>query len=244
MAGGGAKSRWKRVPRYTFGGALFLVAGINVLVGSAWYLSLGVAVTAGIIVVGQRRIFRAAVNRSGEEIVCRYLPWYEGNAYSTLVLIPLMGVAMVAAGCASGYPAWLRVGGIILLLGVTPLTVYGIVRMWRRSLLCITPSTLTVRLAERGSELTEIQRELVESIEPTLVPLSVSAKSLQVAITYRPVDAGSGSAKTVILGLRLSVQPINLLHALVTWKDGANDNPSELLDQVERVLRAGSMAGV
>jgi hypothetical protein len=129
-------------------------------------------------------------------------------------------------------------------LGVMPLTMYGIVRMWRRCLLCITPSMLTVRLAERGSELTEIRRELVESIEPKLVPQPVSGKWLQVAITYRRLDVGGETTKTVLLGLRLTVQPVNLLNALVAWKDGDNDNPSELLDRVERVLRGRSMAGV
>ena len=243
MAGGGAKSRWRRVLRYTFGGALCLLAGINVLIGSAWYLGLGIAATGAIILVGQRRIFRAGVTRSADEIVCRYIPWYEGNAYGALVLIPLMGVASLAAGYAPGNPAWLRVTGIII-LGVTPLTMYGIVRMWRRCLLSITPSMLTVRLAERGSELTEIRRELVESIEPKLVPQPVSGKWLQVAITYRPLDVGGETTKTVLLGLRLTVQPINLLNALVAWEDGAYDNPSELLDRVERVLRGHSMAGV
>ncbi|BCQ09747.1 hypothetical protein JMUB5695_03197 [Mycobacterium heckeshornense] len=243
MAGGAAKNRWKNAVRYSFGGALCLLAGINVLIGSAWYLALGVAVTGGIIIVGQRRIFRAAVSRSGDEIICRYIPWCEGNAYSTLVLIPLMGVASIAAGYAPGNPAWLRVTGIII-LGVTPLTVYGIVRMWLRCLLRITPSALVVRLAERGSELTEIRRELVESIEPKRTPQPVSGTWLQVAITYRAIDVGSDTTKTVVLGLRLTVQPINLLNALVVWKDGANDNPSELLDRVEQVLRGHSMAGV
>jgi hypothetical protein len=237
-----AKRRWKKVPRYTFGGALLLVASINVLVGSAWYLCLGVAVTGGIIVVGQRRLVRTGVSRSQDKVVCRYIPWYEGNAYSVVTLIPLMGVAMVAAGCAPDYPAWLLPGGIIL-VGVTLLAVYSIVRMWRQCLLCITPSTLVVRPAERGSELTEIRRELVESIEPKIVPLPYS-QSLQVAITYRPVDAGSGSTKTVIIGLHLSVRPINLLNALVAWKDGADDDPSELLDRIERVVRSRSLAGV
>ncbi|SRR5579875_1280389 len=88
-----------------------------------------------------------------------------------------------AAGFAPANPAWLAYGGAILLFGVTPLTVYGILRMWRRCLLRITPSTLIVRLAERGSELTEIRRELVESIEPRLTPQPVSGYWLQVAIT-------------------------------------------------------------
>jgi hypothetical protein len=242
MAGGGASGRWGRVLRSTFGGALFLVTVVATWVGVQWYLSLIGFCTVLIFILGRRRIFRAGVRRVGDEIVCRYLPWYEGNAYGAIVVIPLMGVAAVAAGCASGNPSWLRLVGIVI-LGVTPLTVYGIVRMWLRCLLCINPSTLTVRLVERGSELTEIRRELVESIEPKMVPLA-GGESLQVAITYRLVDLGSGSTNTVILGLRLSVQPINLLHALVAWKDGAEDDPSELLDRVERALRGQSMAGV
>jgi hypothetical protein len=242
MVGDRAKRRWKKVPRYTFAVVLLLCAVAALRLGGQWYWSLTGFCTAGAIIVGQRRIFRAAVSRSEDEIVCRYIPWYEGNAYSTLVLIPLMGVAGIAAGCAPGNSVWLLLAGIVI-AGVTPLTVYGIVRMWRRSLLCITPSMLMVRLAERGSELTEIRREMVESIEPTIVPLPY-ARSLQVAITYRPVDPDKGTTKTVIIGLRLSVRPINLLHALVVWKDGADDDPGELLDRVERVLRAGSVAGV
>jgi len=238
------RNRRRRVLRYGFGGALFLMAGLNVLIGSAWYLSLIVAVGAGIIINGQRRIFHVGVTRMDDELVCRYIPWYEGNAYSVLMLLPLMGVAGIAAGRAPGYPAWLIPVGVMI-LGVTPLTVYGIVLMWRRSLLRITPSTLTVRLAERGSKLTDIRREQVESIEPRVVPLPY-AKSLQVAITYRPVEVGSDTTttSTVIIGLRLTVRPVNLLHALVAWKDGANENPSELLDRVEQLLRGRSTAGV
>jgi hypothetical protein len=243
MAGGAAKSRWGRVLRYTFGGAVFLLVGINVLVGSPWYLCLIGAVFGGMIIVGQRRIFRIAVSRSGDEIVCRYMPGYEGNAYIALVLVPLMGFAAIAAGSAPGSPALLRWVGIVL-LGVTLLIVDGIVRIWRRSLLCITPSTLTVRQAERRSELTEIRRELVESIEPKRVPQAVSGTSLQVAIVYWPFGVGIDATKTVMLGLQLTVPPVNLLNALVAWKDGVNDNPSELLDRIERILRGRSMAGV
>lgn len=64
MAGGATKGRWRRVLRYSFGGALCLLAVINLLVGAAWYLPLGVAATGGIILVGQRRIFRAGVDRN------------------------------------------------------------------------------------------------------------------------------------------------------------------------------------
>jgi hypothetical protein len=244
MADDVPRSRWTGVLRYAFGGALCLVAGVNVLIGSPWYLSLGVAATGGIILAGQRRIFRAGVSRSEDEIVCRYVPWFEGNAYIALVLVPLMGVAMVGAGSAPGNPVWLRYGGIFLLLGVTPLVVWGALRMWRRSLLAITPSTLTVRLAERGSELTEIRREQVESIEPKRVPQPVSGEWLQAAITYRANGIGGDATNTVILGLRLTVRPDNLLNALIAWKDGADANSSELLDRIERILRGRSTADV
>ncbi len=242
MAGGKAMLRW-RVLRYCFGGALCLLAVIGVLVGTSWSLAVGVAVAGGVILIGQRRIFRAGVSRTRDEIVCRYIPWYEGNAYSATLLLPLMGLAMVDLGFRPGNPAWLRYGGF-LLLGVTTLTVWGVVRMRRRCLLCITPSALTVRLVDRGSELTEIRRDLVESIEPKLIAQPAGAQSLQVAITYRPVDAVADTTKTVLLGLRLTVQPVNLLNALVAWKDGAHDGPSELLDRIELILRGQSTAGV
>jgi hypothetical protein len=243
MAGGGAKRRWRRVLRYTFGGALLLAAVVATRVGVHWYLSLGVAATSGIFILGRRRIFRPGVNRSGDEIICRYFPWYEGNAYVLNLLVPLMGVAGIAAGFAPGNPAWLRCTGIILLV-LTPLFVFSAVRMWRRCRLCISPSALTVRLAAPKDELTEIRRECVLSIEPKIVPNGVSGQSLQVEIAYRAADLSSNMTKTVLLGLQLSVRPINLLHALIAWKDGANDNPSELLDRVERVLRSRSLAGV
>lgn len=242
MAGGKAKAHGWRVLRYSFGGALCLVAVIDALVGARWSLAVGGAVIGAVILIGQRRIFRAAVSRTGDEIVCRYIPWYEGSAYSTTLLLPLMGLAMVDLGSTPGNPAWLRYGGF-LLLGVTTLTVWGVVRMWRRCLLCITPSVLTVQLVDRGSELTEIRRELVESIEPRIVPLPRGAQSLQVAVTYWPVAVGGDATKTLLLGLQLTVQPINLLHALVTWKDGARENPGELMDRVERILRGQSAGG-
>ncbi|GFG98105.1 hypothetical protein MTIM_39840 [Mycobacterium timonense] len=228
--------------RYFVGGASCLLAVIGMLVGASWSLSVVLAVTGGIILIGPRRIFHAAVSRTGDEIVCRYLPWYEGNAYSTTLLLPLMGIAMVDLGFRPGNPAWLLYGGFFL-LGVTTLTVWGIVRMWRRSLLCFSPRMLTVRLAEGPGELIEIRRELVESIELRLIA-QARLQSLQVAITYRPMAIGADATKTVLLGLRLTVQPVNLFNALVAWKDSAHQNPSELLDRIERILRGQSTGGV
>ncbi|MBV8785297.1 MAG: hypothetical protein JOZ00_01250 [Mycobacterium sp.] len=245
MTSSTAKGRRVRVLRYAIGGALCLLAGISVLVGSAWYLPLGVAATGvGIIYGSGRGVFRAGVSRAGDEIVCRYIPWYEGNPYIMAVLIPLIAVAMIGAGSAPGYPAWLRYGGIIL-LAICALLMAVTVWIFRRSLLRINPSALTVRIAERGSELTNIPRADVRSIEPKLVSnVTAGTESLQVQVAYRPAVASSETTATVMLGLYLSVRPVNLLNALVAWKDGAHDNPSELLDRIERILRGQSTAGV
>ncbi|OBH71043.1 hypothetical protein A5684_21905 [Mycobacterium intracellulare] len=236
MANGEASGRWGRILRYTFGGTLCLLTVVAAQAGLQWYWSVVVLCGAILIVLGRRRIFRAGVTRTHDEIVCHYVPWYEGNAYFLNVLLPLMGVAMIAASNGSGNPAWLGFGGIILLV-LTPLFVFSAVRMWRRCLLRISPSVLTIRLAGFKDQLTEIRRECVTSIEPKIVPNGMSGQSLQVAIAYRAADLGNDATKTVLLGLQLTIQPINLLNALIAWKDGAHENPCELLDRVEGILR-------
>jgi hypothetical protein len=245
MVGSRASGGWGRVLRYTFGAVLFLLSAVVLAVGAQWYLSLSVFCTASIIVLGGRRIFRAGITRAADEIVCRYVPWYEGNVCVFIVALPLMGVAFVAAGFSPGYPVWLRYGGFIL-LGVMPLIVYSVVSIWRRNILRITPSTLFVRFAAAPKDgLTEIRRELIQSITPKMIPNAVSgARSLQVEIAFRPVDFSAEIPKTVLLGLYLSVQPINLLNALVAWKDATDDDPSEPLDRIERILRGRSTADV
>ncbi|BBZ12323.1 hypothetical protein MBRA_25180 [Mycobacterium branderi] len=67
MAGGGTNGRRGPILRYTFGGALCLLAGINLLIGSPWYLCLAIAAVAGIIILGHGRIFRAGVSRTTDE---------------------------------------------------------------------------------------------------------------------------------------------------------------------------------
>jgi len=240
MAASEPKVRWARALRYAFGGALCVLAGLNALIGSAWYISLGVAVVGAIIMLGGRRIFRPGVTRTADEILCRFVLWYEGDTYLLLMLIPLMGVAMIGAGYAPAYPAWLRFGGIFL-LGLTPLMLFAGLRMWRRSVLRITPSELNVRLATLRDRGTAIQREAIESIESKMAPNAVSGRSLQVQITYHPADS---NAETILLGPQLSVQPSDLLDALVAWKDAPYADPHELLDAIERILRGHSTAGV
>ncbi|MBB5161893.1 hypothetical protein HNP02_001830 [Mycobacterium sp. AZCC_0083] len=93
--------------------------------------------------------------------------------------------------------------------------------------------------------MTEIPRERVQSITPKVIANSANGvASLQVEIAYQTADSSDDATKTVLLGLQLTVVPDNLLNALVAWKDATNDDPSELLDRIERILMGRSMAGV
>lgn len=240
MATGPTGVRWPTILRYIVGAALLIVTAVATAAGAHWYLTLIGFCSALIFILGKRRIFRPGVYRADDAIVCRYVPWYEGNAYVLGVLLPVLGVSSVGAGLRPGNPMWLRFGGIALLV-LTPVFIFSAMRMWRRCILTISPSALTVRLAAPKHNMTEIRRELVQSIEPRIVPNGVSGQSPQVAITYQATDM---SIKRLLLGLQLSVQPDNLLRALAAWKDGAPDDPSELLDRIEQILRGRSTAGV
>jgi len=223
--------------RYAFGGALCLVAVINAAVGSAWYLAVAVAVVGMAIVLGRRRIFRAGIARTPDSIVCRYIPWQEGNAYVLNLGLPLLAVASIAASYTPGYPAWMRFVGIILLV-LTPLFTYAAFRMWHRCVLRFTPAALTVRLAGRGDQLTAISRERLQSITPKMIPNTINGgPSQQVEITYRPMDSPDGAVKDILVGLQFTVQPANLLNALLAWKDAYDDHPEQLLDRIELLLR-------
>ena len=104
---------------------------------------------------------------------------------------------------------------------------------------------MTVRLAAPKDESIEITRERVQSITPRMIPNAVNGtRSPQVEIAYRAVDLSGDTTKTVLLGLQLTVQPANLLNALVAWKEATLDDPTELLDRIERILLGRSMAGV
>lgn len=85
--------------------------------------------------------------------------------------------------------------------------------------------------------LTEIRRDDIESITPKMVRNPVNGQSLQTEIAYRAADSNNSDLKPVLLGLHLTVQPINLANALVAWKDATDEDPNELLDRIEGILR-------
>jgi hypothetical protein len=235
--GSGTNRRWPGVLRVGFSVTLGLLAVLAFLKGMAWYWAVFVFCAASFGVVGRRRILRAGVTRASEGIVCRYVPWYESSAYLLNFALPLMGVASLCAGYAPGNPVWLRFAGILLLLA-TLLMIYAAYRMWSRCSVRFTPSTLTIRVADPRIRPGELPRERVEAITPKWVANSVSgAKALQIEIAYRPAESTDDAPQTVMLGLQLTVEPINLYGALVAWHDGAESDPNELLDRIEQLLR-------
>ncbi|WP_232077616.1 hypothetical protein [Mycolicibacterium aichiense] len=218
------------------------MAVLAFLKGLAWYWAVMCFCGASFGVVGKRRIMRAGVTRTPDDIVCRYVPWYEASAYLLNFALPLMGIAGIYAGYVPGNPVWLRFAGILLLLA-TLLMMYATFRMWNRCSLRFTPSTLTIRVADPKIRPGELTRDQVEAITPKWIANSVSgAKALQVEIAYRPEDSPTDAPKTVMLGLQLTVEPINLYGAVVAWHDGANADRNELLDRIEQILRGRSTA--
>lgn len=243
MAGSAAKRQWRSILRYTLGGALCLLVLVAALNGFPWYFAVLLLPVAMLLVFGRRRMFRAGVSRTEGDITCRYIPWYEGNAYFLNVGLPTFAIGSLFAGLAPGNPAWLRFDGVILLLGAMPISVLATVRMWRRCFLRITPSALTVRLA-KGDPI-ELRRERIDSITPKMISNGVSGGSMQVEIAYHAIDSSStDTINTVLLGLQLTVQPINLLHALAAWNDPTHYEPGELLNRIEQTLRGLPTPGI
>jgi hypothetical protein len=240
--GNEVKRRWLGALRVVFGCSIGIATLLVLRGGASWYVVVIGLCIASFVVVGKRRILRAGVARTSEDIVCRYVPWYEASAYLMNIGLPLMGSAMIAAGDDPGYPTWFRYGGIVL-LGATLLMMYATYRMWSRCSLRFTPSTLTIRVADPKIRPGELPRDRVEAITPKWIANSVSgAKALQVEIAYRPEDSTTDALNTVLLGLQLTVEPINLYSALVTWKDGADADPIQLMDRIEQILRGRSTA--
>ena len=224
-----------RILRYTVGGVMCVIAVVAARAGVQWYWLVLLICGAFLVIVGKRRIFHAGVTRTEAEVICRYVPWFEGNVYYLNFALPVTGVATAAAGFAPGNPAWLRFGGIILIV-LTPLFTSSAYRMRRRSFLRITSSELSTQSATPKDELAVIPRSAVESISPKIVSNGVGGEWLQVEICYRTDDLSNESKKTVLLGLQLTVEPINLLNALVAWRDATTDS-DQLLDRVEGLLR-------
>jgi hypothetical protein len=93
-----AKIRRGPALRYIAGALLCLLTLVATRVGLQWYWSVTILGGAFFIILGRRRIFRPGVTRRSDDIVCRYIPWYEGNAYYLNLVLPLTAVAMSPRG--------------------------------------------------------------------------------------------------------------------------------------------------
>jgi hypothetical protein len=239
---------------YLLGGVMLLPA-IWAVAGdsSQGPLSLVVGLTAtGLSIIsgaftfwGNRRILPVAVSREGGAVVCRYIPWLELNSYTVFLLLPILGITGIVLGLEPGRPVWLVFAGLLALGGVVRAG-YAVGQMWRRCLLRITPTALTVRLPARGSQLTEIARSRIESItdaqaevSAAIIPVNVT----QIFIAYQPADPGTATTQTVLIGpppgktaMQVSVHQPNMITALHAWKDADPDDPG-LMDRVEAILR-------
>jgi hypothetical protein len=239
---------------YLLGGVMLLPA-IWAVAGdsSQGPLSLVVGLTAtGLSIIsgaftfwGNRRILPVAVSREGGAVVCRYIPWLELNSYTVFLLLPILGITGIVLGLEPGRPVWLVFAGLLALGGVV-VAGYFVGQMWRRCLLRITPTALTVRLPARGSQLTEIARSRIESItdaqaevSAAIIPVNVT----QIFIAYQPADPGTATTQTVLIGpppgktaMQVSVHQPNMITALHAWKDGDPNDPG-LMDRVEAILR-------
>ncbi len=235
---------------YLLGGLLLLLAAGNASAGEPMYQVVGLAaggfifILGSITFLGNRRILPVGVTREADSVVCRYLPWYELNAYMMFVVLPIIGISALVAGSVPGRPAWLRIAGFIM-LGAVLLAGYFAVQMWRRCLVTFSRSSITVRLPARGAQLTEIPRSRIQSITDAAAEVGAAFAPVtvtQVAITYRPAEQSRETA-TVLIGppagktaLQVSVRPTDVYNALVAW-EGADPDDPHLLDRVEALLR-------
>ncbi|MEI7862924.1 MAG: hypothetical protein WCJ21_09855 [Planctomycetota bacterium] len=231
--------------------ATVIAGGVSYAVdGQRWYWVLGPVVVGLALLLGFGRLFGVGITRTPNDVVCRYVPWFEGNSFFTIVLLPLLGLAFVAM--ANGGESLRRLSpGVMRFLGVALLSLgllflWAALRQWRRCRLDIGRSALTVGVIKPGSTPIVIRRGEVEAISTHAVTPGNQTilKATQVAIAFRGTSPGTATETIQIgpmrdseeAGLQLSVKPENLARALVDWKDGSADDP-KLLDRVEALLR-------
>lgn len=88
----------------------------------------------------------------------------------------------------------------------------------------------------------QFSKEDVEAIEAWTLP-QAPVDRRWVGLNYRSDPEGKLSVR-LVGGQQLTVQPDNLLHALLAWKDPHPDeDPVELMDRIEAMLRARPQTG-
>jgi hypothetical protein len=216
---------------------MLLMAGIGVLRGMQWSLNFLLA-TGGVtmLVALGRPLYRVAVYRIGaQEILCRYIPWYQATPLAASVLFPLIGIAFIAQGRESDTQSWVLYGGyFIFIMGLV--FALSALLAWKANRLVITPSVLSLKIIFRPAH--RISREGVRAITPRMGSNGVTgAPRLHVEFAYTPTDGQGDSTVTIgMLEGQFTVDPANLGAGLQAWKDGDPNDPG-LMDRVEAILR-------
>ena len=234
--------RRRPVFAYIVGIGTLLMGLFGAVRGMQWSLSLALAAIGIMVLIGLgKRLYRAAVYRTGaQEIICRFIPWYQAAHLAGCVLFPIIGIAFIAQGFQPGSPFWLRYGGyLIFVLGIV--FALSALLAWIANRLVITPSSLSLKIVFRPEQ--HISRGNVRAITPRMGRNSATgAPRLHVEFTYTPADGKGESTVTVgMLEGQFTVDPANLGAGLQAWKDGDPADPA-LMDRVEAILR-GTASG-
>jgi hypothetical protein len=229
-------------------GVIMVVLGVVAAAnGWGWFfllfgLSLGLMFMLGF---PQSRVLKAGISRT-PEIVCRYVPWFQGGFY-VLVALPLLAISVMGLGLSTGWDAENILNAIagIVLLALALSAFRSQARLWRRCRLRIGQSELAIEVIKAGAAPIAIPREAVQAINTKIVDDGGvdGSPTRYLALVY---GRGGGQPETIHIGrqkaesgLLLSVKPQNLERALTAWKNGGSDDP-ELLDRVEAILRGRS----
>lgn len=242
----GRKARGASLIRYFLGGMLLLLVPFIVQDGRApWSLGVAIAIGAVVIMFGDRRVFRPAIARESDAIVCRYVPWNETGPYIALGAVPLLGLCGIDLGFRSGFSAVFGWAGLFL-LAVIPLSLLAFIRASRRCMLQVRPTALSVPLPGNGYTMTDISRQRVRSVTHRTAKVGLGTDLLVTEISCGATESERGADQVVRLGpapvkdtVWLTIDPGNLLEGLEVWKGGDPDDP-RLMDRIESIFRGQS----
>lgn len=219
-------------------GYVCLVLAMGSALTRNWYGAAGFAVAAiAMLIVGSGRVYRPAVTRGPDGIICRYNPWRESSLYVLLVYAP--AGMLYAFGQPTRWLQLLAIAGFFVV--AVGLAFY--VREWRRCRLQITPSSLTLSVPALRYAWTEIPRERIVSITGGTGARRNGDTGPVTQIAYIAADSSSGMPSSVLIGptntknaMWLTVEQADLLAALHAWQYGDPSDPA-LLDRVDALLR-------
>jgi hypothetical protein len=225
---------------------MFLVLAVGSFAIGQWLVGGLLAFGAVFLLLARLPLFRLAVTREPDAILCRYVPWYEPAPYLANSMLLVLGVGSVVAGFRADFGPMMAILGVVMLV-LLPVGVAKFWRRYRRCRLLITPAALTVPDPAQGYAELTIPRQCVLSIAPRAQTTGFGSTELTLTeITYQD----TGGARTVCVGpaaaddtVWLTVTPANLLVALQDWNNADPADPG-LLNRLEAVLRSRDTAAV